>query len=154
MKKYFALLLPVVFTLSTYAKSPAIDDRLVNSFNILFPAAQNIRWDETPDTYVVHFTDEGIRSRAVFNKQRSDFYFTRYYTGDRLPSAIRIKLRKDHPFKKVTGVTEISHYSAKGRPLHTEYYLNLEDNYRLLNVKVKKNGRMEVINSFIKMTPR
>jgi hypothetical protein len=150
MKKYLAPLLPVFFTLSVYANGPVIDDKLVSSFNILFPQAQNIKWDETADTYIVHFTDEGIRSRVVFSKHGSDFYFTRYYTGERLASAIRLQLKKQHPFKKITGVTEISHYTTKGKPLHTEYFINLEDTYRILNLKIRKNGKIVVLNRFIK----
>jgi len=150
MKKYLALLIPVIFALSSYANGTLIDDRLVNSFNILFPRAQNIKWDETTTAYVVHFFDEGVRSRLEFRKHTNDFYFTRYYTSEILPSAIRLQLKKQHPFGKITGVTEISRYNTKGKPIQTEYFINLEDNYRILNLKVKKNGKVVVLNRFIK----
>ena len=149
MKKYLTLLLPLLITLATYAR-PVVDDHVINSFKIFFPEAENIRWHETGNSYIVHFMDQGIRSRAVFDKLHKGIILTRYYTDDHLPTTIRIKLRKDHPFKKVTGVTEISGYSSKGKPLYTEYYINLEDTYRLINVKIKRNGKHAVVGRFVK----
>ena len=102
------------------------------------------------DSYVVHFTDAGIRSRIVYYKTSSLFYFTRYYTGEHLPYATQIKLKKDYPGKSVVGVTEISRYSANGKALHVEYYVGLQDNHWLLNLRIKKNGRYVVLNRFVK----
>ena len=151
MKYYLTPLIPLLFTFASYGNiEPVIDARVMHTFNILFPSAKNIKWNEMPDSYVVHFTDAGVRSRIVYDKTSSLFYFTRYYTGEHLPYAIQIKLKKDYPGKSVAGVTEISRYAANGKALHVEYFVGLQDNHWLLNLKIKKNGRYIVLNRFIK----
>ena len=60
MKNYLTPILPLIFTLASYGNiDPGIDEQVVTSFNYLFPSANNIKWNETPDAYVVHFTDSG-----------------------------------------------------------------------------------------------
>lgn len=151
MKKYLIFLLSLLIGLSSFGNANLnIDEQVIRSFNSLFPNAEKIKWDETPDSYVVHFTDGGILSRIVYQKQSSLVNFTRYYFQDHLPYAIQIKLKRDYPDKKVTGVTEISAYSDRGKPLQVEYYLNLEDNKTLFNIKIKRNGKFTVIEKFKK----
>jgi hypothetical protein len=99
---------------------------------------------------VVHFTDGGIRSRIVYDKASSLFYFTRYYMGENLPYSIQIKLKRDYPGKYIVGVTEISRYASNGKSLHVEYFVSLQDKHWLLNLKIKKNGRFAIVNRFIK----
>src|SRR5687768_15106961 len=102
MKNYLAPFLPILFTLISYGNiNPVIDDRVMHSFTVLFPSAKNIKWNETLESYVVHFTDRGIRSRIVYDKASSLFYFTRYYMGENLPYSIQIKLKRDYPGKYI-----------------------------------------------------
>ena len=151
MKNYLAILLPMVFTLALHGNAlPVIDERIVHSFSILFPSAKNIKWNETAEAYVVHFTEAGIRSRIVYDKTSTLFYFTRYYMGENLPYSIQIKLKRDYPGKDVVGVTEISRYSSSGKALHVEYFVSLQDKHWLLNLKIKRNGKFTVVNRFIK----
>ena len=151
MKNYLALLLPVLFTLVLRGNVlPIIDERVMQSFAVLFPSAKNIKWNETSEAYIVHFTDGGTRSRIVYDKASTLFHFTRYYMGENLPYSIQIKLKRDYPGKYVVGVTEISRYLSSGKALHVEYFVTLQDKHWLLNLRIKRNGKFTVVNRFIK----
>jgi len=52
---------------SSYA-SPNVDDKVIKSFKETFPGAEQVKWEEFSDNYVVNFVDLGMRERISYDK--------------------------------------------------------------------------------------
>lgn len=150
MKKYLVVLLMLAGISSFANTSFSIDEKILRSFNALFPNAEQIKWDESPEAFTIHFSDGGIRSRIVFEKDRPLVTLTRYYMEQDLPYSVLLKLKKEFHDKKITGVTEISTHRQLGNYLQEEFYIKLEDNKNLMTVKLKRNGKFTVLEKLRK----
>lgn len=127
-----------------------IDEKLVQSFKSNYPKAEEAKWHELDDAYVVNFVENGIRSKITFKKDRSDIVLTRYYQEQHLPYHIKSKLKKKFADKKIFGIIENSSVTEQGEQLAVEYYIKLEDEKSWTTVKVDNNGGVSVTEKFRK----
>ena len=151
MKKFLIVFATLLIGLSSFAFSPReIDEKLIQTFNTNFPNAVSVSWTELPESYVVNFVENGIRSRIIYQKDGSFVHFTRYYQEQNLPFFVRFKVTKLYPNKKIFGVVEISTVSEQENILLVEYYVKMEDEKSWLTVKVDSDGYLKVVDKYRK----
>jgi len=144
MKKNLALsvcLLALGFTSVAHA---GVDDKVLKSFKETFPKAEQVKWEEFSDNYVVNFVEMGMRERISYDKDGNFINATRYYNESHLPLNVLFKIRKKYPAQKIFGVTEIE------SDVSIEYYIKMEDDTNWTTVKSDGGGNLQVIEKYKK----
>ena len=121
-----------------------IDEKLLQTFRQTFPDAQQVRWQEDPDTYTVNFTENSILTKIRYDKDGNFLSSLRYYSEKNLPVSILCRLEKKYPGKKVFGVTEMTTDSQ------VEYYIKLEDEKTWITIHSNADGAMQVVEKYNK----
>jgi hypothetical protein len=151
MKKFLIVFATLLIGLSSFAFSPKeIDEKLIQVFKTSFPNAVSVNWSESPESYVVNFFENGIRSRVIYQKDGSFVHFTRYYQEENLPFSVRFKVTKLYPERKIFGVVEVSTVSDEQNSAFVEYYVKMEDQKSWVTVKVDSEGYVKVVDKFRK----
>jgi hypothetical protein len=141
------LLACLAFTLSAGVFAAAdgnISDKLLQAFNKTFPDAQQVKWAETEDKYMVNFKQGDILTKVEYDKEGNFLNSLRYYSEKNLPVNILCRLQKKYSDKKVFGVTEIT------SDTNVEYYIKLEDAQNWITVKSNVDGAMQVVERYKK----
>lgn len=145
MKKLLALFSSFVIGLHSFAIPPrSVDDKLLQTFKESFPNAEQVNWKELPETYVVNFFEEGIRSAIIYGKDGSFISSTRYYAERNLPYYILINIKKKYPGKQIFGVTEVS------TPSGINYYIKMEDANVWNTFKIDSDGNLTLVEKLKK----
>lgn len=142
MKKNLILSICVLALSSIAFAKPTVDEKLLKSFKETFPKAEQVKWEEFTDNYIVNFVVMGIRERISYDKDGNFINATRYYTEENLPLNIFCKIKKKYPNQKVFGVTEVETESS------VEYYVKLEDGANWTTVKSDSGGNLQVIEKY------
>lgn len=144
MKKNLILSISLLaMSVFSYAK-PTVDEKLLKSFKETFPKAEQVKWEEFTDNYIVNFVVSGTRERISYDKDGNFVNATRYYTEENLPLNIYCKIKKKYPNQHVFGVTEVETESS------VEYYVKLEDGTNWTTVKSDSGGNLQVIEKYKK----
>jgi hypothetical protein len=136
-----------LFTLSAgvfAASDLTISDKLLQAFHKTFPDAQQVKWAETEDKYMVNFKQGDILTKVEYDKDGNFLSSLRYYTEKNLPVNILFRLQKRYADKKVFGVTELTSDNS------VEYYIKLEDADNWITVKSNVDGVMQVVEKYKK----
>lgn len=142
MKQVIAILLAVLTTASAYAFDP--NERVLKAFNETFASASEVHWEEYSDHFTVSFVSGGIRSKVNYDKDANMLSSIRYYNPQILPLYIMNKVTKEHPKKKMYGVTEVTFNGA------IAYYIKLEDATHWFTLKVDNDGNSQVTERYKK----
>ncbi|HEY4290731.1 MAG TPA: PepSY-like domain-containing protein [Puia sp.] len=121
-----------------------ISDKLLQAFKQTFPDAQQVKWAEQEDKYMVNFKQGDILTKIEYDKEGNFLSSLRYYSEKNLPVSIICRLQKKYGDKKVFGVTEMTTDSA------VEYYIKLEDETTWTTVRSNADGNMQVIEKYKK----
>jgi len=121
-----------------------ISDKLLQAFHKTFPDAQQVKWAETEDRYMVNFKQGEILTKVEYDKDGNFLNSLRYYSEKSLPVNILCRLQKKYADKKVFGVTEVTTDS------NVEYYIKLEDAQNWITVKSNVDGLMQVVEKYKK----
>ena len=121
-----------------------ISEKILASFKQTFPNAEQVKWMEQPDKYVVNFKENGILTKIEYDMDGNFVSSLRYYTEKNLPVNIICKLQKKYADKKVFGVTEMTTDAA------VEYYIKLEDATNWITVKSNADGNLQVVEKYKK----
>jgi hypothetical protein len=143
MKKHTVLACLLTLCLGTIA-SASVNEKVLKTFKETFPAAEQVKWQEFTDNYIVNFVEQGIRDRITYDKDGNVISATRYYGQENLPVNILCKLKKKYPNAKVFGVTEVENDAG------IEYYIKLEGNADWTTVKSDIVGNTEVVERYKK----
>ncbi|HEX4851369.1 MAG TPA: hypothetical protein VFV08_11210 [Puia sp.] len=144
MKKNLILsICMLALSVVAFAK-PTVDEKLLKSFKETFPKAEQVKWEEFTDNYIVNFVVLGIRERISYDKEGNFINATRYYTEENLPLNIFCKIKKKYPNQKVFGVTEVETEAS------VEYYVKLDDGSNWTTVKSDSGGNLQVIEKYKK----
>src|SRR6188508_3163080 len=109
MKKVIILLIAIGMGVGSFANDFSdIDKRIVRSFKMLFPNAQEVNWYERSDTYEVHFIENETRTRITYWKNGMLVQFLRHYQERNLPAYVQFRIKKEYPDKCIFGITELS----------------------------------------------
>ncbi|MFI5156691.1 MAG: hypothetical protein ACHQEM_10920 [Chitinophagales bacterium] len=145
MKKFLVLVYSMLMGLSSfYFHESNPDEKLLRSFQESFPNAQQVAWKELPETFVVNFVEDGIRSQIIYEKSGAFLSSTRYYQEKNLPYYLITNIRKKYPDTRIFGVTEIA--SSSG----IEYYLKMEDSKVWFTIKLDSEGNLRLIEKYKK----
>src|ERR1700754_4468201 len=136
----------LVLSAGAFAGAPeyTISDKLLQAFKQTFPDAQQVRWAEQEDKYMVNFKQGEILTKIEYDKDGNFVSSLRYYSEKNLPVSILCRLQKKYGDKKVFGVTEMTTESA------VEYYIKLEDATTWMTVRSNSDGNMQVIEKYKK----
>jgi hypothetical protein len=126
------------------APDGTISDKLLQAFNRTFPDAQQVKWAETEDRYMVNFKQGDILTKVEYDKEGNFVSSLRYYSEKNLPVNILCRLQKKYADKKVFGVTEVTTEAS------VEYYVKLEDAENWITVKSNVDGIMQVVEKYKK----
>ena len=145
MKKFFSFVSAIIIGLQSFSLPPRnVNEKVLQTFNENFPNAEQVNWKEYPETYVVNFVEDGIRSSIIYEKDGGFISATRYYQERNLPYYLLVNVRKKYPDKRVYGVTEISTISG------VEYFLKMEDANIWITVKVDSEGNLTLVEKYKK----
>lgn len=151
MKKFLVVFYSLLIAISVFAAdSVQVDKKVLRAFKTDFPNAQEIAWRELKGTYIVLFTDKGLRTKASYWKDGTLVNYTRSYTEQQLPYAIQLKLKEEYQGQKVFGVTEIGITSSARDQVTVEYFIKLEDDKNWTTVKADDSGNLSVVEKFSK----
>jgi hypothetical protein len=71
MKKLSVLFSALLIIFQSFGYTPVkIDEQILQTFATQFPHAQKIIWQESEESYIVTFTEDGIRVRIVYLAER------------------------------------------------------------------------------------
>lgn len=121
-----------------------ISDKLLKAFKQTFPDAQQVKWAEQEDKYMVNFKQGEILTKIVYDKDGNFLSSLRYYTEKNLPVSILCRLQKKYADKSVFGVTEMTTESG------VEYYIKMEDQNNWYTIRSNADGSMSTIEKYKK----
>lgn len=121
-----------------------VNEKLLRSFSERFPDAEQVAWQELPETYTVNFMEHGVRSHIVFDKQGGFISSTRYYQERNLPYYLLNILKKRFTGKTIFSVTEQTTGSG------VEYFVKLEDDKVWLTIQMDSEGNLAVVEKYRK----
>lgn len=140
MKKIlFILLLSLLGSFSYAFHGHGIDEKVIQLFQSNFPKAENVKWEEHPDSYAVVFTEGGINARINYARDGSSVNFTRQYNEHTLPYHIKFLVASRYTDRKIIEVLEVSNVSKEGY-VNLSYYLVLEDTKTRWVIIIDGNG--------------
>lgn len=138
MKKIlFAVMLFISAT--AFANNPRVDEVLEKKFTSSFPSASSVKWYENKEGYEVIFIHNKVQCRINYGTDGNMKQMRRDYYADGLPPFIFNAVQKEHPSKKVYGVTEIT--NADG----ITYHLILEDTKHWTFVESTSGGQLSLV---------
>ncbi|MDP4148107.1 MAG: hypothetical protein Q8927_04860 [Bacteroidota bacterium] len=145
MKKLSVLAYSLIIGLSSFAYSGTdINEKLLRNFKERFPNAEQIRWTELADNYIVNFMEDGVRTNIIYDKDGVFVRSTRYYFEQNLPYYLLVTIKKKYTDKKIFAVTEVS--TAAG----IEYFVKLEDARIWMTIRIDGEGNLGVVEKYRK----
>ena len=140
MKNLLALVYSFAIGATAFAFAEKnVSEKVLQLFKQSFPNAEQVVWKEYPETYVVNFLEDGIRSSVIYEKDGTFKTSTRYYQQQNLPYYLLYNIKKRYPDKKIFGVTEISTI------MEIQYYIKLEDASVWTTIKMDCEGNLQVV---------
>jgi hypothetical protein len=141
MKKTLIISLAILIFTTTLQASPG--NKLILLFNKTFPTAENVKWHEDANGYMVFFKMNGITNRIWYDTKEEFVSQERYYDEKSLPAYILIAVKKNYPGKQIFGVTESINNSS------TYYQIILQDDKKLYYLKASSNGSIQLEKTYI-----
>jgi hypothetical protein len=142
MKKVIAIVFAALITAGAYAFDP--NEKVLKAFNETFASAQDVHWEEYSDHFTVSFVSGGIRAKVSYDKDGNMQSSIRYYNPQLLPLYIMNKVNKEHPKKKMFGVTEVTISGS------IAYYIKMEDATHWYTLKVDADGNAQITERYKK----
>jgi len=145
MKKYFVLLLTLVISIFSYAAiTNHVSEKLLRLFKEAYPNAKEVSWSEMPETYIVNFVENGIRSRITYEKSGAYQSSIRYYGEEHLLPYLVLYLKSNFPGKKIFGVTEVSTAAS------VDYFVKMEDSGHWTTIKIDSDANWKLVEELEK----
>lgn len=142
MKKIFFIAAAALLTATIAKADPS--EKLLNSFKQTFPAAKNVKWNDSESGYMVSFVQTGTLTKIKYDKDGNFVNSLRYYQEKDLPVKILMSLRKKYSNKNVFGVTEFT--NAEG----ITYQVTLNDDKKWYIVNASTDGDLTLKDSYLK----
>jgi hypothetical protein len=106
MKKILVAAVALAFTLSSFAKDPGINEKVLEAFNKTFSDATEVVWTEANNSYEANFKQHQVQTRVYYDREGNIIRTLRYYGEEHLPLMVLSKLKTKYADKKIFGVTE------------------------------------------------
>ena len=85
MKSILAAAVAMAITLSSFAKDPGVNEKVLAAFNKTFTDAKEVVWTEANNTYEAHFKQREIQIRVYYDQEGNITKTLRYYGEEHLP---------------------------------------------------------------------
>ena len=109
----------------------APDVKALNVFNAKFSNATRVIWSTYEKNLpFVYFETPGKTNRAGFDKNGNLVFTLSYYSEEKLPLPLLMKIKENYFGKSIFGITEVN-YAGK-----TAYLIVLEDKTSWLHIKI------------------
>jgi hypothetical protein len=145
MKKLIVLAYSLMIGVSSFAYSGInVNEKLLQTFKERFPNAEQVNWTEMPESYIVNFMEDGVRTNITYDKDGAFVRSTRYYKEQNLPYYLLTAIKRKYTGKKIFSVTEIS------TPDGIEYYVKLEDAKIWQTILLDNDGILGVVEKYKK----
>ena len=105
--------------------------------------ASDVIWIKSDNGFAVYFSNDGIKTRILYNKRGDRLCVIRDYGEDRLPREIRNIVKSVYYDYSIYLVNEVTVEPRTG------YVVKVQDKTSLIEVKIV-DGVMEVMNEYIK----
>ena len=135
-------LFAMLFVAGAYAYE--VNEKVLKSFNEIFPTAEHVKWEEHKNYYTVSFVQSGIRCKVTYNKGGSIIESLRYYAPQNLPMNIYNRLRQEYSEKELYGVTEVAVVAE------VTYFVRIQDEKNWITVKIDPSGSSTVYEKYRK----
>ena len=121
-----------------------INAKAVKDFNSRFGKAANEKWYRTPDGFLSYFTLDGTTNRVLYDKKGRWHYTVRFYDETKLDHNIRSIVKSTYYDYAITVIEEVQSDE------NLVYIIHLEDKDSFKNVRVSRDGEMDVLEEFQK----
>jgi hypothetical protein len=121
-----------------------INSRAARDFVRQYKNVSDAEWFKLKDGFVVHFTNDGIKSRAFYTKQGHYEGLIRSYFEDKLPREIRRLVRRAYYDFSIRHIYE---FSFEGM---IAYLVKMEDKTSWKTIRIV-DGKMDVMNEYQKL---
>jgi hypothetical protein len=148
MKKFFILFCSLLVGLVSFSFTKSIDEKILQVFKSSFPAAEEVSWYESKETFIASFKENGVRTRVVYKRNGQITNLTRSYNENNLPYSVQFRMKQQYPDKKIFGVIEMITSDEKSSV--TEYNIKLEDEKYWYTVQMDSDGGTTVLEKFKK----
>ena len=138
MKKIFALSLFTLLAAAVFAGPTEVNEKVLKSFKETFTNAEQVKWNESGNSYSVRFLQGDVRYIVYYDKKGSIINSMRFYQPALLPAHILRALQHSYSRQTAFGVTEIT----SGEDI--AYFVKLEDSKYWYTVRFDSNGEGEV----------
>jgi len=120
-----------------------ISTKAVRHFIRSFKQAEDVHWFKAVNGMVAHFTMNGIKSKAYYDKKGNWLYTIRTYEESELSKDIRDLVKRTYYDYSITSVNEITDEQQ------TAYVILLEDKTTWKTINIY-DGEMNVIKEYVK----
>lgn len=116
------------------ASAPAVNEKVMKTFNQVFTNASDVQWSTTAGYSEASFHSGAISVRAMIGNNGNLIRTIRYYKEKELPPTVRYKIKKRYEGKAIFGVTEVT--DAAG----IRYHVVINDSRNMYQVVVNDSG--------------
>ena len=120
-----------------------ISIKAVRHFIKTFGQAENVFWHKSDNGMTVFFTENGIASRADYDRKGNWLYNIRTYEESKLDKEIRAIVKRTYYDYSITAVNEIRDEQP------TAYIIQIEDKTTLKTISIY-DGEMNVMKEYVK----
>jgi hypothetical protein len=138
------LLLSSTFAQTEFKKSPVaktdvtvkVNEKIQTKFHKFFAHAENVKWYELDNNFLVKFFMNDQQQRALFTKKAALIYHISYGSEKNLPAEVRGLVKSAYFDYNITTTIKVEENNRKA------WIVNMEDAKSLISVMVE-NGEME-----------
>lgn len=143
MKKLQTLFAAAAILVATsafaYPGPDKVSERVKNEFEKLFTGAVNVKWEKKDDFYFASFDLDTREVSAAYNESGELLGISRILETNQLPLNINMAIADRYAGYTVSkSVTEITYDGL------TSYYVNVENDKKLLKLKCTANGEITI----------
>ena len=122
----------------------AISAKAMKDFQNRFSKIADAKWYTISDGFLSYFSVDGVTNRVYYDKKGRWQFNLKHYSEEKLPRDIRKVVKSTYFDYTITGIEEVESHD------NLVYIVHLEDPTSIKNVRVSKDGEMDVMQEFTK----
>jgi hypothetical protein len=122
-----------------------VNKKALKDFKIRFTQVSSAQWFTIADGFISYFkADDDISDRVYYNKKGNWTFTVKTYNEGKLPRDIRAIVKSSNYDFAITLVEEVQSID------NLVYIIHMQDKTSIKNVRVSKEGEMDVLEEFTK----
>jgi hypothetical protein len=126
------------------AEAGAVSTKAIKDFSNRYAGVSTEKWCTTREGFIAYFQQNGIVSRAFYNKKGRWTASLRYASERQLPRDVRAQVKSVYYDYVITAIELVE------IPEHMVYLIHLEDAVSIKIVRISDEGNMDVYQEFSK----